>query len=110
MAQDRLLEPDELDPRLHAEGVDQRDPGLAVDLERLDLPARAIERKHEQLTEPLTERLRSRQLGQLADDVGVTPERKLRLDSPLQRAQPQLFEAGDGALGERLSCQVGKRV
>ena len=37
-------------------------------------------------------------------DVCVTPERELRLDSPLQRAQPQLVEARDGALGERLSA------
>ena len=110
VAQDRLLEPDELDPRLHAEGVDQRGPGLAVDLERLDLPARAIEGEHEQLPEPLAQRLRRGELRQLPDHVGVTPERELRLESPLQRPQPQLVEPRDGALGERLSGQVGQRV
>ena len=50
------------------------------------------------------------QIRQLADHVGVAPEREPRLEAPLQRAQPQLLEARDRTLSKRLGCQVGQRV
>ena len=47
MTKDRLLELLQGWARLDAELVDEQPPRLAIDLERLDLATRAVERLHE---------------------------------------------------------------
>ena len=45
---------------------------------------------------------------ELTDHVGVAPDRKVGLDAPLQRGQPELLEAGGLVLGEGLG-ELGQR-
>ena len=109
MAQDRLLELLEARPRLDAEGLDQLGARRAVDVERLDLPAGAVERDHQQLAQALAQRVLGGQLAQLGNDRGVAAERELRLEPASTRGQPQLLEPRDRPLGERLVREVGQR-
>ena len=46
---------------------------------------------------------------QLAYELGVPPERKVGVDSPLDRGEPQLLDSPDRRLRERLVCEVGER-
>ena len=46
---------------------------------------------------------------QLADDLGMVPERQIGVHPMLERAEPQLFETRDLGLGEGLVGEVGER-
>ena len=63
-------------------------PRISVGRERLGLPARAVQREHQQPAEALAVRMLRYQRLQLADQLRLAPERQVRLDPLLQRRQP----------------------
>ena len=57
LREDRALERLQRRGRLDPEALDERLPGRAVDLERLGLPAGAVEREHQLAAQPLAQRM-----------------------------------------------------
>ena len=109
MPQDRLLELVQRRARLDPELVDEQPPRLAIDLERLDLPAGAVERAHEHRAQPLAQGVRADECLELSDELGVAAECEVGLDPQLERPQAELFESRDLDLRERLVDEVGER-
>ena len=108
MAQDAPLEVLQRRCRLDAERVDQRAAQLAVGVERLALPSRAVQREHPLAVEVLAQRVLDHQPVQLADQLGRAAERQVGVDPRLDRGQPQLLQPGDGGRRERLEREVGQ--
>ena len=77
------------------EALDERLPRLAVDLERLGLAARAVEREHLLAAQPLAQRVLGDERLELGDERRVPPERELGVDPLLERREPQLLEPLD---------------
>ncbi len=109
LSQDRPLELLQLRTRLHAEFLDQRGSCSAVCLERVRLPARAVEGENELAAEPLAERLFADQSFELRDEVRVTSEGEVRIDAVLERLDSKLGE-GRRRGADRFTGQVGKRI
>ena len=109
LAQDRGLELAELGAGVDAELLDERLARGAVGGERVGLAARAVEREHELRARALAQRLGGDQRLELGDELGVAPEREIRLDPLLERDGAQLLEPRDLGLGERLVEEVGER-
>ena len=74
LAEDRRVHAAQQRARLEAELLDEQLPSLAVDLERLRLPAGAVEREHELRAQPLAQRVRADEALELAR----RPRRALR--------------------------------
>ena len=81
---------------------------LSIGLQCLCLPARAIEGEDQLLSEAFAQRVLGDECLQLADNLGVPAELELGLDPLLERAEPQLLEAGDLALRKGLVGQVAE--
>ena len=109
LAQDRGLERLELRAWVDAELLDERLARGAVGRERVGLAPRAVEREHELRARSLAQRLRCDERLELGDELGVAPEREVRLDPLLERDEPELLEPGDLGLGERLVEEVRER-
>ena len=109
LAEDRLLELAQRGARLDPELLDEHAARLLVRLERLGLPAAAVEREHQLAAEPLAERVLGDQRLELGDEVGVGAERELGVDQILQRRRRELLEPRGLAKRERLEEQVGER-
>ena len=86
LAQDRRVHAAQERARLEAELLDEQLPSLAVDLERLRLPAGAVEREHQLRPQPLAQRMRADERLELGDELGVRADRELRLGPLLERA------------------------
>ena len=110
VAQHGLLQPAQVRARLEPELVDQRPPRVGVGLERLGLPAAAVQREHQLRAEPLPQRVARDQRAQLRDQLGVTTEREVGVDAQLERLEPLLLERLDGGDGELLVGEVGERA
>src|SRR5207249_7259918 len=82
---------------------------LAVALESIRAAARTVERKHYEAAQALTERVGGDDLFQLGDGIPASAQRKLSLDTVLDRLSAELSERRDGSLGERLVGEVGER-
>ena len=102
------LDPLELRARLEAELLDQRLARVLVDLQRLGLPTRAVEREHQLGAEALPERMRRRQRLELRHELGVAAGREPGLDPVLDRRHPELREPGDLGPRERGVGEVGE--
>src|SRR5919201_335613 len=109
LAQDRLVQPAELRAGLHADLIDQQPPRLAVRLQRLGLAPAPIQREHPLAAQALTQRMQGDQRLELRDEVGVTAERQIGVDPPLQGGGALLLEPGDLGLREALVGDVGQR-
>src|SRR5262249_25767656 len=72
-------------------------------------PARPVQREHELSVQALTERVLERERFELADELRVAPERQIGIDALLEHRQPELLEARDLDLRERLVGEVGER-
>jgi len=94
--------------RLEAELLGERATPLLVDLQRLGLPARAVEREHELATEPLPERVLRDERPELDDRLGVTRKGERGFDSFLARCQSKLLKARDLLLREGRVREVGE--
>jgi hypothetical protein len=77
--------------------------------ESLRLPPRAIQGQHELTPEPLTKAVSLDERLELRNEVGIVAERKVSLDSLLQRQQAQLLEPHDLRLHGRLGRNVDER-
>ena len=87
LCEDRVLQGSELRARLHPDLLDQRAARAAIGLERLGLPAAAVQGKHQLAVEVLAKRLLGDGGLQLRDQVRVPAERELGLDPCLEAAQ-----------------------
>ena len=108
LAQNRLLELVQGRARLDAELVDEQPPRLPIDLEGLGLPARAVEGAHELRAKPLAERMLADERLELPDELGVTAELEVGLDSALERGETELLEPADSACAN--DSPRGRRV
>ena len=82
---------------------------MPVDIERLGLPAAAIERKHQLPSQPLAQRVGGDEHLELAHHLGVAPQRQIGLDPLLERGEAKFVEPRDLGLRERLVREVGER-
>ena len=109
LGENGLVQLTQLGSRLEPELLDQQLARAPVDLERLGLAATAVERQHQLALKPLAQRfLHDRRL-QLADQVVVSANGKLRLDPSLESNQPPLLEPSGLGLDEGLVGHIGKR-
>ena len=95
LPEDRLLEGSELRAGLDAGGLDEHPACLAVGLERVGLPARAVEREHALRVERLAERVLGDERVELGQDVAVAAGGEIGLDGELERTEAQLLEPAD---------------
>ena len=107
--EDPVLELLERRCRIEPELVDEHAPHFAVRRERLGLPAGAVQREHQLGGEPLSQRMVTNELLQLANKGGVPAEREVRLDPLLERREANLLQSLDRRVRERLVHQVGER-
>src|SRR5205823_14556530 len=110
LAEDGALELLQRAARLDAELVDQHAAALAVDGQRVDLPAAAIEGEHQVAAQPLAQRLVAYECRQLTHQLLVAAELELGRDAPFERVEPQIGQATGGREGERLACELGERL
>jgi len=109
MSKDLLLEPLKLRGWFQSELLGEPAGGLPVDVERVGLPAGAVQRHHQLSTEPLAERIASQQVAELPHDLGRPPGRQLGVDPALQGRQTKLLEPGDRPPRDYLRRQIRQR-
>ena len=110
MLQDRALERLQLGARLETQILGEGAVRRAVRVQRVRLSARSVERQHELPAQPLSERVLADEILELADELGVAPDREVGVDAGLDGGEPQPVQAGDVRLGERLVGEVGQRL
>src|SRR5207244_1760102 len=84
LAEDRLLQLLERGTRLDPQLVDEVPPRRLVRLQRLRLPAGAVEREHQLAAQAFSERMPGDQLLELADDLRVTAVPEIAVDALLE--------------------------
>ncbi len=109
MAQDGLLELIERRPWLDAELLDKRAARCLERLERIGLPAAAVEGQHELDAQTLPQRMLRDQRLELRDEVAVAAEREVGIDSLLERQEAKLVQPADRRLGEPLIRKLRER-
>ena len=109
LAQDRLLQAAQLGPRVEPKGLDEREAGVAEDVERLGLPSRAVEGQHQQRTEALAQRVLVDQRAQAADRLAVAPGVEVVLERQLGGRKVQLLQPAHLRGRERLLEHAGER-
>ena len=95
-----------LDPEL----VDERTAPASEDVERVGLPAAAIERDHQLAAQALAKRVLGDERLELRHELVLAAERQVGVDPLLDGREALLLEARDLALGERLVAEVGQRL
>ena len=109
LLEDRPLEvtadPAGLDPEL----LDERAAGVPVGLQRVGLPAGAVERQHQLPARPLAQRVLGDERLELRDQLGVAAEREIGLDPVLEAARRSSSSRAISDLGERLEGEVRER-
>ena len=109
MGEDGTLDPLQRRARLEAELVGESSAGVPVDLERLRLPAGAVQREHQLPAQPLAQWVPADELLELLDDRVMPAQGEVGLDPLLERREVQLLEPGDVVLGKRLVGELGER-
>ena len=110
VVEDRLLERLQAPARFEAEVASKSHRAAAVDLERVGLPACAVEGEHQLLEEVLTVRVLLDEPLELRDEPAMRSELELCVDSRLERGQDELVEMGRLALGPRLAPKILQRL
>ena len=82
---------------------------LPVDVERLGLAPRSVEREHQLPAETLAQRMVPHESFELSQHGSVAAERELCVEALLERREPQLLEPRDRGLCERLVREIGER-
>ena len=108
LLQDAALEPLQALARLQPDLLGERQSTLLVDMQRLGLAVGAIEREHELAAEPLAQLVPGHERLELADELTVAAEGKIRLDPLFERRELKLVEACDLCLCERFVGEIGK--
>jgi hypothetical protein len=83
--------------------------GGHVGLERIGLPATAVEREHQLPAQALPQRMGAHQRFKLRGHVHVCAEREVSLDPLFERGDAQMLQSRNFRLGERLVDEVGQR-
>jgi len=94
---------------LDTELVDEQVTCLPVDVERISLPPRAVERQHQLSAEALVERMLADEHLKLPDEFDVAANSEVGFDPTLERAEAKLFEAENLRLNGRLVHDIGER-
>jgi hypothetical protein len=93
MAQHRLLQLSQLLSRFQPQLIGKQLVRAPVRSERVCLAFAAVEGEDEVAPETLAKRMLGNEALEFADQLGVEPELKLRLDSAFERFEAQLLEA-----------------
>jgi len=102
LAENRRLELLQTRARLDPQLLDEHPTPLLEHLERLRLPAGAVEREHQLLPEPLAKRVLADERFELAGELRGRSRLEVGVEPLFKQCQPQLLEPGDLALRERL--------
>ncbi len=98
-SQDGLVQLGQFRSRIDAQLLPEQPAGVRVDRERLGLPPAAVEREHQLAAQPLPQRVRGRQRGQLRDRLRVAAGLQVHLQPGLQQPQPPLLQTVPLGLG-----------
>jgi hypothetical protein len=93
---------------LYTKVADELAAGVRIDRQCLGLPAGPVEGQHQLSAEPLSIRIRMDQRLQIADDSGLAPEGKVRVDPRFQRSQPELLQPAEFGGREGLIGELGQ--
>jgi hypothetical protein len=104
--EDRPMQALQFGAGFHADLFDEHGACVAICLQCLRLPPGSVEREHSLRVQSLAQRVCRDQRIELADHLGVARGRKVFVDRPLDRPEPQLLEPLDLDGGERLIAQV----
>ena len=99
----------QLRPRLYADRLDERRARLTVGVQRVSLPAAAIQRQHPQGVQALAQRLLGDERLELADHSDVPAGGQIVLDGELDRGEPQILQPADLQRSEWLRGDIVKR-
>ena len=97
-----------LQGRLDSELLVERLPGAAVELERVGLPARTVEREHQLGARAFAERHPRDELLELRYQARVPAEREVSLDPFLERGEAGVFEPGSSVASEWFGLELDK--
>ena len=92
LGEDRLLELTKRRRGLESKLVDERRAGTTVDLERIGLPARPVERDHQLPVEPLAEPVLGHERLELSHELAAAAKPEQRVDAILDRRNPELLQ------------------
>jgi hypothetical protein len=106
LTQDRVVELAQLTARLDPELLDEHRARLAIGLQCLGLATAPVQAQHEPRVQALAQPMRAHESLELADELGVATERRVRADAVLERADAQLVEPHGLRLRERLVGEV----
>ena len=110
LVQDRGLQLAEFVTGLQPEFLTEKLTAILEHAERVGLPARAVQRDHQQPAESLTQRIRRDELLQLRDGLLVATEPELDVEPLLDHGETEFGQAGGRARGEVLVGEVGERI
>ena len=85
LAQDRVVQAPQLRPRLDADLLDERAPGVPIGLQRLGLAPAPVQREHPLRVQPLAQGVLGQQRIDLADDLLVAAGGEVGVDGQLGR-------------------------
>ena len=106
---DRLLEPLQSLARVEAELVAQRRARFLHHGERVRLATGPVQGEHQQLAQPLAQRVVADERLQLGDRLAVSTDREVGLQAMLERDEAQRFQPADLVARERLVAEVRQR-
>ena len=92
LCEDRTLELAQRRTRLETELFVQHPFGGAIGIERVCLPAAAVEREDLLAAQTLAQRVRAYERAELGHELGVAPAFEVCVDTALDRRKPQLVE------------------
>ena len=110
LGEDRLVQLAQPRARLDAELADQRAARGAVGLERVRLAPGPVEGDQELTAQALAQRVLADERLELGDELRTAAEREVGVDAVLERHEPQLLQAPDLGLAERLVGEIGERA
>ena len=110
LAEHRRLEGLEVGAGIEAQLLAEALLGLRVRRQRVDLPARAVQRQHQLPAQPLVEGVGRDQLLQPPHDLAMLPEGEGGGHGGLLRDHAKLPEPGDGGVGEVRRSEVAEHV
>ena len=109
LAEDAQFELHQRGSRVDTELLDKRPAPALERVQRVGLPAAAIEREHQLAAQALAEQVLADERLELRHQVVMAAERQIGVDSILERGQPELIQPGDLALCEPLAVKIGQR-
>ena len=110
LTEDAQLELPERRPGVDAELLDQRPASALERVQRVGLPAAAVQREHQLAAQALAKRVLRDERLELRHQLVMAAERQLSVDAIFDRRETELLEPGDLALRERLVSQLGQRL